>query len=109
MWLHRYRGWVYGVGFGGQLGVGVWTIVATPAVYVTLAAETIAPTVVAGAAIGAVFGFVRGATVLSTARVDSEAALTTFHRRLSRGEPAATALAVAAQVVVVVSGLAFML
>src|SRR2546423_14617654 len=26
-WLHRYRGWVYGVGFGFQLGAGLLTIV----------------------------------------------------------------------------------
>src|SRR4051794_33369808 len=25
-WLREYRGWVYGAGFGGQLGVGVATI-----------------------------------------------------------------------------------
>ena len=32
-WLHRYRGWVYGAGFGLQLGLGVTTIVSTAAVY----------------------------------------------------------------------------
>src|SRR3954453_19341957 len=26
-WLSRYRGWVYGAGYGAQLGVGVATIV----------------------------------------------------------------------------------
>src|ERR1700737_74390 len=26
-WLRRYRGWVYGIGFGFQLGLGVVTIV----------------------------------------------------------------------------------
>ena len=85
-WLHRYRGWVYGTGFGGQLGVGSLTIVATPAVYVALAAESLAPSIAAGLAIGATFGFVRGATVLSTARVDSAAALAAFHRGFHRGE-----------------------
>src|SRR5436190_18791105 len=30
-WLHRYRGWVYGAGFGLQLGLGVTTIVSTAA------------------------------------------------------------------------------
>src|SRR4051794_6899953 len=32
-WLHRYRGWVYGAGFGFQLGMGVTTIVTTASVY----------------------------------------------------------------------------
>jgi hypothetical protein len=108
-WLHRYRGWVYGAGYGGQLGVGVLTIVATPAVYVVLAAESLAPNIAAGVAIGATFGFVRGSTVLSTARVDSAAALTSFHRRFHRGERTAAAVAVAAQVVIVVSAAALAL
>src|SRR4051812_30627254 len=33
-WLHRYRGWVYGLGFGVQLGFGVLTIVTSAATYV---------------------------------------------------------------------------
>src|ERR1700737_2018054 len=37
-WLHRYRGWVYGIGFGFQLGLGVVTIVTTAAVYLWIAA-----------------------------------------------------------------------
>src|SRR5580693_517801 len=32
-WLSRYRGWVYGVGFGAQLGVGVVTVVTSATVY----------------------------------------------------------------------------
>src|SRR5215212_3477402 len=28
-WLREYRGWVYGAGFGGQLGAAVTTIVTT--------------------------------------------------------------------------------
>jgi hypothetical protein len=102
LWLHRYRGWVYGAGFGGQLGVGVWTIVATPAVYVTLAAESLAPSVAAGLAIGGTFGLVRGATVLSTARVDTARSLASFHRRFHRAERGAALLAVVAEAVVLV-------
>ena len=100
-WLLRYRGWVYGVGFGGQLGVGVWTIVATPAVYVAFAAELLARDVAGGLAIGAAFGLLRGATVLSTARVDSPQALLGFHRRFHRAEHAAGIAAIAAQLALV--------
>jgi hypothetical protein len=102
-WLHRYRGWVYGIGFGGQLGVGVATVVATPAVYVACVAQLLAPSAAAGLAIGATFGLVRGATVLSTARVDSSAALTAFHRRFQQGERVAAAAAVASQVAIVLA------
>src|SRR6266508_6222145 len=36
-WLHRYRGWVYGAGFGAQLGLGAVTIVTSSSVYATWA------------------------------------------------------------------------
>src|SRR5690349_16162079 len=35
-WLGAFRGWVYGAGFGLQLGLGAATIVTTSAVYLTL-------------------------------------------------------------------------
>ncbi len=36
-WLYRYRGWVYGLGFGFQLGLGVVTVVSVSAVYAAFA------------------------------------------------------------------------
>jgi hypothetical protein len=100
-WLRRYRGWVYGLGFGVQLGVGVSTIVTTAAVYVLLAAELLAPSVAAGAAMGAAFGLVRGATLLTAARVDSPQRLAAFHRGFRRLERTAGWAAIAAQAAVV--------
>jgi hypothetical protein len=108
-WLHRYRGWVYGIGFGGQLGVGVATVVTTAAVYVAFVAECLARDAGAGLAIGATFGFVRGASVLSTARVDSTRALTAFHRRFQRVERAAAAATIASQVTIIFAAAAFTL
>jgi hypothetical protein len=108
-WLRRYRGWVYGAGFGGQLGVGVATVVTTPTVYVMFAAQLLAPNVVAGLAIGAIFGLARGATVLSTARIDSPGALAAFHRRFRQAERVAAAGAVAAQFAIVLAAAAFAL
>src|SRR4051812_23628790 len=35
-WLTTYRGWIYGLGFGAQLGFGLATIVTTAAVYATV-------------------------------------------------------------------------
>src|SRR4051794_15389597 len=47
-WLHRYRGWVYGIGFGFQLGLGVLTIVTTAAVYAVFALALLAGSWVVG-------------------------------------------------------------
>src|SRR5215831_2953370 len=55
-WLQRYRGWVYGVGFGFQLGLGVVTIVVTAAVYAVLVAAFLTGSPLAGAQIVGVFG-----------------------------------------------------
>src|SRR6266508_308316 len=35
-WLDVYQGWVYGLGFGFQLGLGVATVVTSSAVYASL-------------------------------------------------------------------------
>jgi hypothetical protein len=91
-WLHRYRGWVYGLGFGAQLGVGVATVVTSSAVYLTLAGEALAPSIAAGTVVGGVFGAIRGGSVLLARRIDSPARLVGFHGRLARLEgPTATA------------------
>src|SRR5579872_1550322 len=58
-WLTRYRGWVYGVGFGAQLGVGVVTVVTTATVYAWLVAAALAGSVVAGVVVGVAFGAAR--------------------------------------------------
>src|SRR5437867_3885662 len=55
-WLHRYRGWVYGVGFGVQLGAGVVTIVTTATVYVAFALAFLTGSAAGGLAVGATFG-----------------------------------------------------
>src|SRR5436853_4483612 len=50
-WLREYRGWVYGLGFGFQLGLGVTTIVTTAAVYATFAAAWLTGDPLLGAAV----------------------------------------------------------
>jgi len=70
-WLGRYRGWVYGAGFGIQLGLGVATIVTTSAVYATWVAAALSGSALGGLAIGATYGFVRSGGVLLTARATS--------------------------------------
>ncbi|MEA2580020.1 MAG: hypothetical protein QOE83_912 [Actinomycetota bacterium] len=68
-WLVRYRGWVVGLGFGGQLGFGVVTIVTTSAVYAMVLAAALTADVRAAAVIGAVFGVARAAVVFAVAGV----------------------------------------
>ena len=68
-WRARYRGWVWGVGYGLQLGVGVVTIVTTSIVYATWVAALVSGGVFAGAAIGAAFGLARALPVLTVAGV----------------------------------------
>src|SRR6185437_7828188 len=50
-WLDQYRGWVYGDGYGAQLGLGVPTIVSSAATYVALLAAFLTASTGAGALI----------------------------------------------------------
>lgn len=104
-WLRRYRGWVYGLGFGIQLGVGVATVVTTSMVYLTILGEALAPSILAGTAIGAVFGGIRGASVLLAGRIDTPARLFAFHHRFSTLERPAAAATLVLQAVVAASAL----
>ncbi|HEY0560156.1 MAG TPA: sulfite exporter TauE/SafE family protein [Frankiaceae bacterium] len=111
-WLTRYRGWVYGVGFGAQLGAGLVTIVTSPLLYVALALELLSGSAPAGAALGLVFGVARAVPVLAMRPVTSFDRLQAAHRRLAdlaavgRRVTAATlvAVAVAAAALLVTTG-----
>lgn len=95
-WLRRYRGWVYGAGFGFQLGLGGVTIVPASAVYVTGLCAFLAAGPAAGAAIGTTFGLARGATIVLARRAISPAALLAVDARMERlRRPAATATLIA--------------
>jgi hypothetical protein len=96
-WLHRYRGWVYGAGFGVQLGLGVTTIVATAAVYATAAAAALTGSAAAGAVVGAAFGAARAGTLLAAGRVRDPRSLATLDRRLHAWARPARVAALAAE------------
>jgi hypothetical protein len=96
-WMTRYRGWVYGAGFGFQLGVGVVTVVSTSALYVALLAALLTGTVGGGALVGGAFGLVRGATILSASGVRRSDQLGRVHTLLGRWEGRSRVGAVAAQ------------
>jgi hypothetical protein len=68
-WIVHYRGWVYGLGFGFQLGLGVVTVVTTSTVYVMLLAAFLSGSAAAGAAIAGAFGLLRASALLSVAGV----------------------------------------
>ena len=82
-WLHKYRSWVYGFGFGAQLGTGLATIVSSAAVYLMVVAAVLTRSVAAGAVVGTVFGLVRGASILLARRVATYDELRALHRRLA--------------------------
>jgi len=105
-WMARYRGWVYGAGFGFQLGLGVVTIVPTAAVLAVWLLALLTASPVAGAAVGLAFGLSRGLPVLATARVDTPARLWSFQRRFQAGEAAAQRATVASLGALAVAGAA---
>jgi MFS family permease len=98
-WLERYRGWVYGLSFGFQLGVGVVTVVNSFTVYLTIALAALSGSAPAGVVIGVMFGAVRGGVVLAGANVHQPPQLHALHRRLKRWEPVSHRLAVGIQAV----------
>jgi len=99
-WLDAYRPWVYGAGFGFQIGTGVATYITTAAVYlmVVLGALTGRPEV--AFAVGGAFGLARGLAVTLTRRVNSPTALLAFHLRFVNLRPWADRGVLASLVVV---------
>jgi MFS family permease len=83
-WLDEFRGWVYGAGFGAQLGLGLTTVVSSAATYVAFLAAFLVGGAGRGALVVGVFGLIRGATPLAAARVRRPDQLRALHLRLER-------------------------
>jgi hypothetical protein len=83
-WLDQFRSWVYGAGFGWQIGVGLVTYVTTAAVYLSVVLGVLPGKPAVGLLVGVAFGLVRGLAVLLGAQLTSPDALRRFHRRLDR-------------------------
>lgn len=81
-WIQQYRGWVYGGGFGAELGFGVSTIITTTLVHILVLAMFLLGDISSAVAVGTLFGFSRGVTVLAARGVDSPSSLRSFHQRL---------------------------
>ena len=86
-WLTLYRNWVYGGGFGYQLGLGVVTIITTPATYATIALAVLSSDPITGTIVGATFGLVRAVPILTVRRVLSGEDLRIYHRRMQALAP----------------------
>ena len=98
-WLQRYRGWVYGIGFGFQLGTGFLTIMTTASVPLTFVLAALTGSASSGAIVGGSFGLARGLMVLPARGVRDPEALLTLHRRIAasaRGAARATTGLIAA-------------
>jgi sulfite exporter TauE/SafE len=81
-WLTRYRGWVYGVGFGAQLGFGLVTIITSSTTYAVALLALLAGSPAAGLLIGGVFGLVRALPSVLMAGVRDRAGLHTIFKRV---------------------------
>jgi len=106
-WLARYRGWVYGLGFGYQLGVGVVTVVTSAATLVALAVMLLTQSVLGGLLVGLVFGGFRALPALVLGGARSHAELRTLAAGLARRAPLAartTIVALAASGSVLLTG-----
>jgi hypothetical protein len=82
-WLTTYRPWVYGGGFGWQIGAGVTTYVMTAAVPLLILVGVLSGRWPVALALGTGFGLARGLAVLLGLPLRSRAALLAFHRRFA--------------------------
>lgn len=103
-WLHEYRGWVYGAGFGFQLGAAMLTFITTAAVYVALAASLLVGHVGASVSIMGTFGLARGLSIVPARRIDDPERLVSFHRRLQATAPLVRRASTSALVVAGLAG-----
>jgi hypothetical protein len=88
LWLGKFRSWVYGAGFGWQIGSGFATYVMTGAVYLTVALAALTGEPLVAFALCTAFGTCRGLAILLGATITSPERLVRFHRRFDAlGEP----------------------
>jgi MFS family permease len=100
LWLDHYRSWVYGTGFGWQIGVGLATYIVTSAVYLTVLIAILTGSPIRALTIGVVFGAVRGLAIFLGVRATTLERLHALHRGLTRFEPQSRAVMFAIQAAV---------
>lgn len=98
-WLDTYRAWVYGGGFGFQLGAGLLTTVTTAGTYLAFAAAMLTGSWRSGALVGLTYGLARALPLLAFRRVDSPRRLRSALRRVASVDRLARGLSIAWYVV----------
>ncbi len=88
-WLDQFRSWVYGGGFGWQIGVGLATFVTTAAVYLLVAMAALTGSPATAFALCTGFGLVRGLAVLLGRNLTTPQRMMALHRRLDELLPTA--------------------
>jgi hypothetical protein len=107
VWLDRYRSWVYGAGFGWQIGVGLATFIVTAAVYLLIAMAALTGSPVVAFALCTGFGFLRGLAVLLSRSATTTTQLQALHRRIAAlSAPSRAATIAALLVIAAVAGIA---
>jgi hypothetical protein len=99
-WLDGYRPWVYGAGFGWQIGSGLTTYIVTAGVYLMVVLGAVSGSPWVALALGTLFGLVRGLAVLLGRGVTSPSALHAVHRRMARLGPVSATLTSAVEATV---------
>jgi hypothetical protein len=101
-WLDQFRPWVYGAGFGWQIGTGLATYIVTAAVYLMVVLAALSGNVWLALGVGILFGLVRGLAVCLGRQITSTDALLGFHQWFSDLGPKVRRAALAAEGAVVV-------
>ena len=86
-WLDDYRSWVYGTGFGWQIGVGLATYIVTTAVYVTVLIAILSGSPGEALLLGLLFGGIRGLAIFLGSGATTLDKLHALHRRITELEP----------------------
>ena len=97
-WLDQFRPWVYGAGFGWQIGMGLATYIKTCAVYLMILLAVLTGSPQVAVLVGLVFGLVRGLAVFLGRHITTPAALADFHRRFMAADRYALAAVVVCEV-----------
>jgi hypothetical protein len=96
-WLDQFRPWVYGAGFGWQIGAGLATYIKTCAVYLMIVLASLTGSPFVALCVGIAFGLVRGLAVFLGRPITTSAALADFHRRFMAADRYALAAVVACE------------
>lgn len=85
-WLTDYRSWVYGGGFGAQLGLAVVTQIPSAVTWLMLVAAALSGSWLGGAVVVGAFGMARGLAPLTTRHLVTRTSLFEWSGRLARLE-----------------------